>query len=50
MRPHANVIGVHLVFERAGKVLLGLRSSTSAYAAGTWHLPAPYERPAKSSG
>jgi hypothetical protein len=23
MRPHPNVIGVHLVFERAGRVLLG---------------------------
>ncbi|MEU0443719.1 NUDIX domain-containing protein [Streptomyces sp. NPDC006186] len=40
MRPHPNVIGVHLVFERAGRVLLGLRSSTSPYAASTWHLPA----------
>ncbi|MFJ9542626.1 NUDIX domain-containing protein [Streptomyces sp. NPDC101225] len=40
MRPVLNVIGVHLLFERAGKVLLGLRSSTSAYAADTWHLPA----------
>lgn len=29
MHPHANVIGVHLVFEQAGKVQLGLRASTS---------------------
>ena len=29
MHPHANVIGVHLVFERAGRVHLGPRASTS---------------------
>jgi len=40
MHPIANVVGVHLVFEQAGRVLLGLRSPTSAYAADTWHLPA----------
>ncbi|MBC9717828.1 NUDIX domain-containing protein [Streptomyces sp. TRM66268-LWL] len=40
MHPHSNVVGVHLVFEQTGKVLLGLRSSTSAYAPDTWHLPA----------
>lgn len=40
MELHANIVGVHLVFERAGKVLLGLRSPDSAYAPDTWHLPA----------
>ncbi|WP_245239347.1 NUDIX domain-containing protein [Streptomyces sp. MZ04] len=40
MELHANIVGVHLVFERAGRVLLGLRSPDSAYAPATWHLPA----------
>lgn len=29
MHPHANDIGIHLVFERAGEVHLGPRASTS---------------------
>lgn len=29
MHPRANVIGVHLVFERTVRVHLGLRASTS---------------------
>ncbi|MFB6630212.1 NUDIX domain-containing protein [Streptomyces sp. NPDC056362] len=34
--PH--VVGVHLVLEQDGKVLLGLRHPDSAYAGGMWHV------------
>ncbi|WP_370409342.1 NUDIX domain-containing protein [Streptomyces fradiae] len=32
-----HVVGVHLVLEREGKVLLGLRHPDSAFAGGLWH-------------
>ncbi|MGW4271701.1 NUDIX hydrolase [Streptomyces seoulensis] len=32
-----NVVGVHLLLERDGQVLLGLRHPDSAYAGGSWH-------------
>ncbi|MFE5589936.1 NUDIX domain-containing protein [Streptomyces sp. NPDC056549] len=34
--PH--IVGVHLVLEQDGKVLLGLRHPDSAYAGGMWHV------------
>ncbi|MFI8962618.1 NUDIX domain-containing protein [Streptomyces sp. NPDC053493] len=34
--PH--VVGVHLLLERDGEVLLGLRRPDSAYAGATWHF------------
>lgn len=37
-QPH--FIGVHLVFEQAGQVLLQRRGDNAAFAPGTWHLPA----------
>lgn len=35
-----NVIGVHLLFERNDKVLLGLRGPDAEFAPDTWHFPA----------
>ncbi|MEW2514722.1 NUDIX domain-containing protein [Streptomyces sp. NPDC046870] len=35
-----NVVGVHLYLERDDHVLLGLRHPDSAYAGGSWHVPA----------
>ncbi|WP_030689982.1 NUDIX domain-containing protein [Streptomyces globisporus] len=35
-----NVVGVHLYLEQDGQVLLGLRHPDSAYAGGSWHVPA----------
>ncbi|MFD7014004.1 NUDIX domain-containing protein [Streptomyces sp. NPDC059928] len=40
MQPQPNIIGVHLVFEHAGQVLLQRRSPNSAFAPGFWHVPA----------
>ncbi|MFE7511555.1 NUDIX domain-containing protein [Streptomyces sp. NPDC057540] len=33
-----HIVGVHLVLEQGGKVLLGLRHPDSAYAGGLWHV------------
>ncbi|MEV6330439.1 NUDIX domain-containing protein [Streptomyces sp. NPDC051909] len=44
MRPSAppgtvlHVVGVHLLLEHEGQVLLGLRHPDSAYAGGIWHV------------
>ncbi|MEV4443414.1 NUDIX domain-containing protein [Streptomyces sp. NPDC049577] len=35
-----NVLGAHLVFERDGHVLLGLRPPDALFAANVWHVPA----------
>ncbi|MEU6620972.1 NUDIX domain-containing protein [Streptomyces litmocidini] len=35
-----NVVGVHLYLEQEGQVLMGLRHPDSAYAGGSWHVPA----------
>ncbi|MFE2426938.1 NUDIX domain-containing protein [Streptomyces sp. NPDC059373] len=43
MSRHTNVIGIHLVFERQGRVLLGRRSPDAAFAPDTWHLPAGHQ-------
>ena len=43
MDRHTNVIGVHLLFEQGGHVLLGRRAPDSAYAPETWHLPASHQ-------
>lgn len=40
MRTHPNIVGVHLVFEHAGHVLLQRRSPNSPFAPGSWHVPA----------
>ncbi|MFD9793769.1 NUDIX domain-containing protein [Streptomyces sp. NPDC059070] len=37
-QPH--IIGVHLVFEQSGQVLLQRRSPTAPFAPGQWHVPA----------
>lgn len=35
-----NIIGAHLLFERRGRVLLGLRPPDALFAANVWHVPA----------
>ncbi|ROQ23464.1 ADP-ribose pyrophosphatase YjhB (NUDIX family) [Streptomyces sp. PanSC19] len=35
-----SVVGVHLYLEQEGQVLMGLRHPDSAYAGGSWHVPA----------
>ncbi|MFG2720904.1 NUDIX domain-containing protein [Streptomyces sp. NPDC048416] len=35
-----NIVGVHLVFEHLGQVLLQRRSPTAKFAPDTWHVPA----------
>ncbi|MFI6471151.1 NUDIX domain-containing protein [Streptomyces sp. NPDC050516] len=40
MRTQPNIIGVHLVFEQAGQVLLQQRSPNARFAAREWHVPA----------
>ncbi|MFI8916876.1 NUDIX domain-containing protein [Streptomyces sp. NPDC053513] len=34
------MVGVHLYLEQEGQVLMGLRHPDSAYAGGSWHVPA----------
>jgi 8-oxo-dGTP diphosphatase len=38
--PHRSILGVHMIFERGGRVLLGKRAPTAAFAPDTWHVPA----------
>ncbi|NYI04276.1 NUDIX hydrolase [Allostreptomyces psammosilenae] len=38
MSVHRSVVGVHLLLEREGRVLLGLRSGTG-WRDGLWHVP-----------
>ncbi|MFI9235396.1 NUDIX domain-containing protein [Streptomyces cinnamoneus] len=40
MSAQLNIIGSHLVFERDGHVLLGLRAPDVAFAGNVWHVPA----------
>ncbi|MFJ8313254.1 MULTISPECIES: NUDIX domain-containing protein [unclassified Streptomyces] len=40
MRTQPNIIGVHLVFEQVGQVLLQQRSPSAEFAPNEWHLPA----------
>ncbi|MFI5706150.1 NUDIX domain-containing protein [Streptomyces xanthochromogenes] len=40
MRTQPNIVGVHLVFEHSGQVLLQRRSRKSLFAPGSWHVPA----------
>ncbi|WP_240361668.1 NUDIX domain-containing protein [Streptomyces sp. MBT27] len=40
MRSQPNIVGVHLVFEHAGQVLLQRRSPYSPFDPGSWHVPA----------
>ncbi|MFD9561703.1 NUDIX domain-containing protein [Streptomyces sp. NPDC059994] len=40
MGTQPNIVGVHLVFEQAGQVLLQRRSPDARFAPGTWHVPA----------
>ncbi|RLU82486.1 NUDIX hydrolase [Streptomyces griseocarneus] len=35
-----NIVGAHLVFERKGHVLLGLRPPDALFGANVWHVPA----------
>ncbi|MDT0453129.1 NUDIX hydrolase [Streptomyces hesseae] len=35
-----NIVGAHLLFERRGHVLLGLRPPDALLAANVWHVPA----------
>ncbi|MBO0654569.1 NUDIX domain-containing protein [Streptomyces triculaminicus] len=35
-----NTVGAHLLFERRGHVLLGLRPPDALFAANIWHVPA----------
>ncbi|MDJ0344936.1 NUDIX domain-containing protein [Streptomyces sp. H10-C2] len=44
MHPHQNIVGVHLLFENDGQVLLGKRLNTS-YAQGVYHVPAGHLEP-----
>lgn len=46
-QPPALVVGVHLVIEDDGRVLLGRRKGT-AYADGLWHTPAGHMEPGES--
>lgn len=38
MGRHSNIIGVHLLFEHEGLLLLGRRAPTAAYAPDAWHV------------
>ncbi|MET9365101.1 NUDIX domain-containing protein [Streptomyces sp. NPDC006632] len=40
MRAQPNIVGVHLVFEHLGRVLLQRRAPSVAFAPGVWHVPA----------
>ncbi|MFE0680639.1 NUDIX domain-containing protein [Streptomyces sp. NPDC058961] len=40
MRTQPNIVGVHLVFEHSGQVLLQRRSPNSPSAPNSWHVPA----------
>ncbi|MEU9097361.1 NUDIX domain-containing protein [Streptomyces sp. NPDC048361] len=40
MRTQPTIVGVHLVFEHLGRVLLQRRAPGVAFAPGTWHVPA----------
>ncbi|MEV8528889.1 MULTISPECIES: NUDIX domain-containing protein [unclassified Streptomyces] len=40
MRTQPNIVGVHLVFEQVGQVLLQRRSPSARFAPDEWHLPA----------
>ncbi|MFE9371001.1 NUDIX domain-containing protein [Streptomyces sp. NPDC006711] len=40
MRTQPNIVGVHLLFEQSGHVLLQRRSPESPFAPGSWHVPA----------
>ncbi|MEU3370153.1 NUDIX domain-containing protein [Streptomyces sp. NPDC006660] len=40
MRTQPNIVGVHLLFEQSGQVLLQRRSPKSPFAPGSWHVPA----------
>ncbi|MFF4531611.1 NUDIX domain-containing protein [Streptomyces sp. NPDC001407] len=35
-----NIVGAHLMFERKGDVLLGLRPPDALFGANVWHVPA----------
>ncbi|MEU8966929.1 NUDIX domain-containing protein [Streptomyces sp. NPDC048491] len=40
MPPQPHIVGVHLVFEQAGCLLLQQRSPDAAFGPDAWHLPA----------
>lgn len=44
-----SIVGVHLVLVRDGAVLLGQRHPNSAFAPGSWHLPAGHREAGESA-